>query len=629
MIVHKPRAATAPCQPTAPFPFWCKRPIAPVLYGDSQFAASTAECKYGNVQYNVSTNQVTRIAVYHHGHEQHGTQHRCKLEDDADYNGIRACSCECATDPAYGGYALASCPTPAPAPSPTDEGYVPTPTNYPTAAPTDAPTATPPCGNGILDDGETCDDGNDDSGDGCSSNCVVEPWYSCQTANQKANNAAGPYCKAWRVRRDINTLSDQEMALYAAAVTALYEQTNLPSAGRSNYLFWVQSHISGAVGPYAHGAPGFLPWHRKYLLEYEKALRAVVVGTATPYANVMIPYFDWAEWSGDPLRTNDMTSGINSGVFGPLRFGGSGTNVLANTGFNTSAGGFDQLVTGGSVSRAHMAYSFGSIPTTTSLITSMAQPNYGTYQVGSETTGHNTVHCAVGGLMCSHASPGDPIFWSHHALIDKHWAVWQDCHDYDEVSTAPAATCAGEAGPLQCKLNNVVDDVNHYNSPALWDEHMPFPNTCGANQYAAYCYNNGSHGGANWGTYDSSNPTVSAKPATWDHTRTTVRQYMKIGDLGADSYMYEMDDLDQELHTQSTTSTLQCNMTWNAFSEVKALADTTHSTHFASSPTDVITQAAKPVVGKTAVRARSGRVHVGHHCPGHHCPGTRAGSEGR
>jgi hypothetical protein len=71
---------------------------------------------------------------------------------------------------------------------------------------------------------------------------------------------------------------------------------------------------------------------------------------------------------------------------------------------------------------------------------------------------------------------------------------------------------------------------------------------------------------------------------------------MKIDDLGDDSYMYEMDDLDQQLHTLSGggggQQTLQCNMDWNAFSTVRALAGDTHSTHFASSPSDVITQAA-------------------------------------
>lgn len=35
------------------------------------------------------------------------------------------------------------------------------------------------CGNGIVDDGETCDDGNSGSGDGCSEECQVEPGWDC------------------------------------------------------------------------------------------------------------------------------------------------------------------------------------------------------------------------------------------------------------------------------------------------------------------------------------------------------------------------------------------------------------------------------------------------------------------
>ncbi len=35
------------------------------------------------------------------------------------------------------------------------------------------------CGNGLLDPGENCDDGNATSGDGCSSTCQVEPGWTC------------------------------------------------------------------------------------------------------------------------------------------------------------------------------------------------------------------------------------------------------------------------------------------------------------------------------------------------------------------------------------------------------------------------------------------------------------------
>ena len=37
----------------------------------------------------------------------------------------------------------------------------------------------PPCGNGTLNQGETCDDGNTDAGDGCDNSCHTETRYTC------------------------------------------------------------------------------------------------------------------------------------------------------------------------------------------------------------------------------------------------------------------------------------------------------------------------------------------------------------------------------------------------------------------------------------------------------------------
>lgn len=44
----------------------------------------------------------------------------------------------------------------------------------------DVPKST--CGNGILDAGEACDDGNSISGDGCSSACVIEGGWMCTSS---------------------------------------------------------------------------------------------------------------------------------------------------------------------------------------------------------------------------------------------------------------------------------------------------------------------------------------------------------------------------------------------------------------------------------------------------------------
>ncbi len=46
------------------------------------------------------------------------------------------------------------------------------------------------CGDGIIETGETCDDGNDVSGDGCSSTCQIEPGWACPTPNTACVAAA-------------------------------------------------------------------------------------------------------------------------------------------------------------------------------------------------------------------------------------------------------------------------------------------------------------------------------------------------------------------------------------------------------------------------------------------------------
>ena len=48
------------------------------------------------------------------------------------------------------------------------------------------------CGNGVIEVGEDCDDGNPDSGDGCSDVCEVEPGYIC--SGQPSFCILKPFC---------------------------------------------------------------------------------------------------------------------------------------------------------------------------------------------------------------------------------------------------------------------------------------------------------------------------------------------------------------------------------------------------------------------------------------------------
>ena len=51
-------------------------------------------------------------------------------------------------------------------------------------APSCSEAAASMCGDGVIEPGEACDDGNAVSGDGCSSTCQVEPGYRCPTPGQ-------------------------------------------------------------------------------------------------------------------------------------------------------------------------------------------------------------------------------------------------------------------------------------------------------------------------------------------------------------------------------------------------------------------------------------------------------------
>ena len=47
------------------------------------------------------------------------------------------------------------------------------------------------------------------------------------------------------------------------------------------------------------------------------------------------------------------------------------------------------------------------------------------FQTTFEVAVHGGTHNAIGGDMAGAASPTDPLFWLHHAFIDKTWADWQ------------------------------------------------------------------------------------------------------------------------------------------------------------------------------------------------------------
>jgi cysteine-rich repeat protein len=86
-------------------------------------------------------------------------------------------------------------PSDTPTPTATASGQMaPTPTSTPTPTATATPTHTPPpnCGNGTMEEGETCDDGNLSDDDACPSDCTILPCSPSGTTRMVQVNFMSP-----------------------------------------------------------------------------------------------------------------------------------------------------------------------------------------------------------------------------------------------------------------------------------------------------------------------------------------------------------------------------------------------------------------------------------------------------
>jgi tyrosinase len=131
----------------------------------------------------------------------------------------------------------------------------------------------------------------------------------------------------------------------------------------------------------------FLAWHRRFILRFEQQLQRID-------ASVLLPYWD---------------SITNRQIPGPL-----------NTPSFVGAWGLIR----------HWDPDY--LPTAADLASVNSRTRFAPFQLALERM-HGGVHIAVGGdnpatsgQMAGSNSPADPLFWLHHANIDRIWAKWQE-----------------------------------------------------------------------------------------------------------------------------------------------------------------------------------------------------------
>lgn len=148
-----------------------------------------------------------------------------------------------------------------------------------------------------------------------------------------------------------------------------------------SWSYWTNIHLNRCP----HSIPYFFAWHRGYIYYFERQMRAV-----SGDSQLVLPYWDYYT---NPTLPAEFTN-PNGG--NPLYVSRVNNNVRQ------------------ALSMAPFSSSLINFPTNSA---NAFEPSF-------ESAPHNLVHNIIGGVMADMVSPTDPIFWLHHANVDRLWVAW-------------------------------------------------------------------------------------------------------------------------------------------------------------------------------------------------------------
>jgi tyrosinase len=255
-----------------------------------------------------------------------------------------------------------------------------------------------------------------------------------------------------RIRKNANNLTTAERDRFLSALGRLNNQ------GNGLFQTFRDMHVA-ASSPEAHGAPGFLPWHRAFILDLERRLQGIDASVALPY------------WRFDQPAPNIFTmdfmgttpAGKLNAVFGPanpLRFWK--TDGVAGI---QRAPGFDPI--GGSPHDLRTEAQTLAIG--------------GTYDSFRRLEGnpHGRAHTSfpAGWINDVPTAAKDPLFFLLHCNVDRLWAKWQWINRRFDSSVGEAYDSAG------------ADRIGHHLPDTMWpwngDTNSPRPSTAPGGGLAA------------------------------------------------------------------------------------------------------------------------------------------------
>jgi tyrosinase len=191
------------------------------------------------------------------------------------------------------------------------------------------------------------------------------------------------------IRKRVTAMTVQEQDRFLSVIRQLIN--NPPDPNRYGVLVGHHAHHAHNMHPFMGpvGTERFLPWHRVFLLKVEQMGQEI-----DPL--FFIPYWDWTTQREVPPWL------IN---FKPtVKVPGRHITVIRDPG--------DPSVLPDRV----QINAILELRTFTEFVLALDNP-------------HGIVHDWCNGTMSDiHVSPVDPLFWLHHAQIDRIWSQWQTMH---------------------------------------------------------------------------------------------------------------------------------------------------------------------------------------------------------
>ena len=239
-----------------------------------------------------------------------------------------------------------------------------------------------------------------------------------------------------RVRRNANNLTVRERDRFLKAMAFLN------NSGKGRFAEFRDMHVA-ASKPQAHGAPGFLPWHRAYILDLERELQNLDPSVTLPYwkFDEKAPNLFSRDFIG--LTENDPNNPNNQVV----KF--SDSNYLISWGTDGVAGVLRKPKFNTDTEPA-------IVKKETDTLT--VSPDYQQFWKALEADPHGAAHVSFkfGSINHVPTAAKDPLFFLLHSNVDRLWAKWQSLHKRHNVNSDPKAFYEGSRVQKGHHLNDTM-----------------------------------------------------------------------------------------------------------------------------------------------------------------------------